>query len=161
MSDNESLSLHDATNLLLEECRTILPGIQALFGFQLIAIFNVSFDEKLGNFEQRLHLAAIVLVILAVALIMTPAAYHRQTAPMNVNAAVIKLASNALLSAMIALMAGLTIDSYIVAKAILSSAIAALLIAVPLFITIFVLWFLLPRFRTLRKLVEAELTEGQ
>src|SRR5258706_7870662 len=108
MSANEPLSLHDATNLLLEECRTILPGIQALFGFQLIAIFNVSFDEKLGNLEQMLHLAAIVLVILAVALIMTPAAYHRQTTPMNVNTAFIKLASNSLLSAMIALMCGLT-----------------------------------------------------
>src|SRR3954463_15106322 len=75
----EPLSLDSAAKHLLEECRMVLPGIQALFGFQLIAVFNEGFEKKLSGAEQRLHLAAIILVALAVALVMAPAAIHRLT----------------------------------------------------------------------------------
>jgi hypothetical protein len=68
----EALSLSKATQYLLEECRMVLPGIQALFGFQLIAVFNESFTEKLSMTEQIVHLCAIGLVTLAIALVMTP-----------------------------------------------------------------------------------------
>ena len=43
----EKLSLPEATSHLLEECRMVLPGIQALFGFQLIAVFNSRFADDL------------------------------------------------------------------------------------------------------------------
>lgn len=33
----------------------VSPGIQALFGFQLIAVFNSRFAEELTEREQRLH----------------------------------------------------------------------------------------------------------
>ena len=36
----EELPLSKAAEYLLEECRMVLPGIQALFGFQLVAVFN-------------------------------------------------------------------------------------------------------------------------
>jgi hypothetical protein len=57
----------------IEEARMMLPGIQALFGFQLIAVFNNRFME-IPTFEQELHLSAALLVAVAIALIMTPAA---------------------------------------------------------------------------------------
>src|SRR5678816_4135833 len=63
---------------LLEECRVVLPGIQALFGFQLIAVFNQTFWNRLDLSQQSLHFGAISLVVFAVALVMAPAAYHRQ-----------------------------------------------------------------------------------
>ena len=40
----------------------VLPGIQALFGFQRIAVFNQGFDEKLTSGEQQLHFLALFLV---------------------------------------------------------------------------------------------------
>ena len=49
----------------------VLPGIQAVFGFQLIAAFNNRF-QNLKPMERLLHLGAI-----AIALIMAPASYHR------------------------------------------------------------------------------------
>ena len=52
----------------------VLPGIQALFGFQLIAVFNERF-RQLSEGEQLIHFTAIMLVAIAIALIMTPAAY--------------------------------------------------------------------------------------
>jgi hypothetical protein len=45
----EHLPLSKAAQLLLEECRMVLPGIQALFGFQLIAVFNARFAERLDH----------------------------------------------------------------------------------------------------------------
>jgi hypothetical protein len=61
---------------VIEEARMVLPGIQALFGFQLIAVFNERFRD-LETPEQRLHYAALILVAAAIAIIMTPGAYHR------------------------------------------------------------------------------------
>ena len=57
----EEISLDSAAAHVLEECRMVLPGIQALFGFQLIAVFNQGFGEKLSHGQQVLHLVAIVL----------------------------------------------------------------------------------------------------
>jgi hypothetical protein len=51
----------------------VLPGIQALFGFQLIAVFNDRFQQLEGLY-QLIHFIALVLVALSVAIIMTPAA---------------------------------------------------------------------------------------
>jgi hypothetical protein len=55
------VKLADAVSHLLEECRMILPGIQALFGFQLIAQFNDGFSKNLSQAQQELHLAALLL----------------------------------------------------------------------------------------------------
>jgi hypothetical protein len=82
--EREELPLSKAFQFLLEECRMVVPGIQALFGFQLIAVFNPSFAQKLSPAEQRLHLLAIALAAVGMARIMTPAAYHRQSGPRDV-----------------------------------------------------------------------------
>src|SRR5204863_5078521 len=81
---HEELPLSKAAEYLLDECRMVLPGIQALFGFQLIAVFNSAFGEKLSSSKQRLHLLAIALLTIAIAIIMTPAALHRQKGPYEV-----------------------------------------------------------------------------
>src|SRR3982074_963763 len=80
----EEIKLDSAAAHILEECRMVLPGIQALFGFQLIAVFNDGFAEKLSAVQQRIHLASIILTVIAVALVMTPAALHRQIDPLSV-----------------------------------------------------------------------------
>ena len=74
----ETLELSDSLQLLFEECRTVLPGIQALFGFQLIVVFNQGFSEKLVPWQRQIHLVAVVLVAFAIGLIMTPASLHRR-----------------------------------------------------------------------------------
>ena len=70
----------------------VTPGIQALFGFQLVAAFNERF-RQLGPIEQALHFVALVLVALSAALIMTPAAYHRIAEPGSVSRFFVRLAS--------------------------------------------------------------------
>src|SRR6266511_756732 len=99
----EELPLSKAAEYLLEECRMVLPGIQALFGFQLVAVFNQAFSEKLTSGEQRLHLLAIALVAVAVAIIMTPAALHRGIGPMQVSATFVRASTRLLLGSMLPL----------------------------------------------------------
>ena len=73
---SEKESLKEQMGRIIEEARMILPGIQALFGFQAIAVFNDRF-EKLPVYAQDCHAAALAMVVLAIALVMLPAAYHR------------------------------------------------------------------------------------
>src|SRR5262249_28818483 len=61
---------------MLTEARVILPGAQALFGFQLAIVFTRSFAD-LPAVSMIVHTASLLLVILTVVLLMAPAAYHR------------------------------------------------------------------------------------
>jgi hypothetical protein len=139
----EQLQLKDATVILLEECRMVLPGMQALFGFQLVAVFNSGFKDALSQWEQHLHLAAVTLVAVAIALIMTPAAYHRQAGARHASDAFITLCTRILLCAMVPLALGICIDFYLVAK-VLWSGVAPVLVAV-VFAVFVAMWFVLPR----------------
>ncbi len=99
----EELLLSQAVTHLLHECRMLLPGLQALFGFQLIAVFNQRFSQDLTPAAQQIHLLALALMAIAGALVMTPAAYHRQTDPRKASESFLSLASRLLLVAMIPL----------------------------------------------------------
>jgi hypothetical protein len=146
-SSNEraDLSLNDAASHVLEECRTVAPGMQALFGFQLIAVFTTGFSEQLTSTERMLHLAAIVLVTIAIALVMAPAALHRQTEPMAVSRRFIRISSRLLMASMAPLAVGLCLDIYLVARVIVGARGIAATVAASLLGVFIVLWLLLPR----------------
>jgi len=141
----EEISLDDAATHLLEECRMVLPGIQALFGFQLIAVFNQGFGEKLSHAQQLVHLAAIVLTTLAMALVMTPAALHRQAEPTSVSERFLWIASNVVLAGMFPLALAVGLDAYVVANVVLHNDGAAAALAIALVAVFFFLWLVLPR----------------
>jgi cytochrome bd-type quinol oxidase subunit 2 len=141
----EELSLNDATSHVLEECRTVVPGMQALFGFQLIAVFSTEFRKQLSPTERALHLASIVLVTIAIVLVMAPAALHRQTEPRTVSARFIAISSRLLMASMVPLAIGICLDVYLVARATIDSGAIAGAIAVPLLAVFLIFWLLLPR----------------
>ena len=68
--------LFDKVDHVLTECRVVIPGAQALLGFQFIAMLTAGFN-KLPKSSQHVHLAAMLLIGLSLILLMTPAAYHR------------------------------------------------------------------------------------
>ena len=121
----------------------VLPGIQALFGFQLIAVFNEGFSKKLTEGMQRLHLAAIVLNCVAIALIMAPAAYQRQTSPRAVSDDFIRLASRMLVGSMFPLAASISLEIFLVGSIVLGTGWAVAIAAAAL-ILFLGLWFVLP-----------------
>jgi len=141
--DIHRLSLSKAVEYLLEECRIVLPGIQVLFGFQLIAVFSDRFATALSAGEQRLHLLAIALVAMAIAVIMTPAAYHRQTEPRHASARFIRTSTKLLLASMPLLAVAICLEFYLVARLVLHDALVAWL-AAALGVVFAGLWFALP-----------------
>src|SRR6185369_9696144 len=147
----EKISLSEAVTHLLEECRMVLPGIQTLFGFQLIVVFNAAFHERLSQAERWFHLLAIGLIVIAIAMVMAPAAYHRQSDPQAISENFIIIATRLLLYAMFPLMIALGLEFFLVARVITNSlalSIALALLVVSIFTTF---WFLLPRNRTLQE----------
>jgi uncharacterized protein DUF6328 len=146
----EKLPLPKSAEMLLDECRMVLPGIQALFGFQLIAVFNEGFSDKLDPIEQKVHLLATALVAIAVAFIMAPAALHRQTGAQHVSVAFIRTSSMLLLRSMLPLALGISLDFYLIARVILESAWSAALAAGLLGIFV-AIWFVLPRMYAARR----------
>ena len=149
---SEELSLSKAAQYLLEECRMVLPGIQALFGFQLIAVFSSGFSEKLTKPEQITHFVAITLIAVAVAIIMTPAALHRGTGSKLVTATFVNLSARLLFWSMLPLAFGICLDFYLIARVIIGRPWVSLL-AVALFAIFITLWFVLPRMHALQKTI--------
>ena len=149
----EQLSLSQSARFLLEECRMVLPGIQALLGFQLVAVFSSEFDAKLDALDQRIHLVATFLVALSVALVMTPAAYSRQAHPREVSEGFIRACTRLLLIGMFPLAIGICLEFYLIAQVILHSSLSAVF-ASALLGVFAVFWIILPRSRTLRRLLK-------
>ena len=129
----------------------VLPGIQALFGFQLIAVFNARFSEKLTAAEQRLHLGAIGLTAIAIGLIMAPAAVHRQTSPREVTDSFIRLSTRLLLLSMLPLALSICVEFFLVARIILGTAPVPALLSACLLAFLLVMWFVLPRRKLYRR----------
>jgi len=141
----EEVKLDSAASHLLEECRMVLPGIQALFGFQLIAVFNDGFDHKLATGERQLHFLALFLVALAAALVMAPAAIHRQSQQRQVSERFIWLSSLLLHVSMLPLALGLTLDVYLIARVVFDAPVVGFVFAALLLIALLALWLVLPR----------------
>ena len=151
-NEREELSLNDAASHVLEECRTVVPGMQALLGFQLIAVFSTGFHDQLSSTERMLHLTAIVLVTIAIALVMAPAALHRQTDPLAVSQRFIRISSRLLMASMVPLAVGLCLDIYLVARVIVGTRSVAVTVAMFLLAVFVVLWLLLPRLSRTRSI---------
>src|SRR5947207_3003452 len=143
--ERETISLNDAATHVLEECRTVVPGMQALFGFQLIAVFSTEFEQKLSSLERLVHLGAIVLVTIAIVLVMAPAALHRQTKPRIITQGFITISSRLLMASMAPLAIGICLDVYLIARVIIRSSPLAAVIAALLLGVFIVFWFVLPR----------------
>lgn len=144
-ADVEELSLDQSASHLLEECRTIVPGVQTVFGFQLISVFNERFAERLSQGEQLLHLAAMMLVVVAMGLVMAPAALHRMLEPHSVSRRFVETASRFMLWSLVPLALGICLDAYLVSSLILHAARWAAVVAVALLLVLAALWYALPR----------------
>ena len=135
--------MKDEARNSLDEARKVLPGIQAVFGFQLIAVFSDRFGAM--DFSLRiLHYASIALVVMAIALIMTPAAYDRIAEPRLVTARFLNTTAVLLTVAMGIFAIALSSELLVITTLILESfnaGVASAACALAVFAT---LWFYLP-----------------
>jgi hypothetical protein len=144
-------SLEKRAEAAIQESRMVLPGIQTLFGFQLIAGFNQGFRE-LASLEQHLHYVSLILTALAIAIIMTPAAYHRLVEQGSVSLFFVELISWLIAAAMVPLAVSLGLEIYVVGSVILGVRALSAMIAGGVVAIFAAMWFVFPFVMRCRKL---------
>jgi hypothetical protein len=133
----------DEIEPMLDEARMVLPGIQALFGFQLIAVINSGFD-KLSDGQRASHFAALIATLVAIALIMTPAAYHRIAEGWRASAFFMRVSSLLIAMAMIVLMIALIIEIVLIADIVFANSLVDWVLGLILLGLLGGLWFIWP-----------------
>lgn len=143
MDEVERESLKDEMRNVIEEARMVIPGVQALFGFQTMAVFNQRFGD-LPSSGVTAYMAGLGLLALAIVLLMTPAAYHRIAERGQVSRHMIDLASRLITIGMIPLAIALALDIYVVCLATLDDARIGAAAACVALCTFAAFWFAFP-----------------
>jgi len=136
-------SVEKKVEQVLIEARVVLPGVQALLGFQFVVVLTDSF-ERLPPLSQYVHLASLGLMALAMILLMTPAAYHRVAEEGHDTEHFQRLAGRLLMSATLPLALGCAGDLYVVTAMVTQSQQAAVTISLAAMIVLLGLWFGMP-----------------
>src|SRR5919202_328808 len=121
----EATPLHARIEQMLTEARVVLPGAQALLGFQLAIVLTTGFD-KLPHASKLVHAASLGAIALTVVLLMAPAAYHRIVYAGEDTEAFHRLGSRFVVAASVPLALGLAGDVYVVIAKIAESAVIGL-----------------------------------
>ena len=134
------ISVKDKIGHVLLESRMVLPGAQALLGFQIAIILQESFDALPAS-SKLVHLVSLACVALSIFLLMTPAAYHRIVEEGEETEHFHTVASRLLLVASVPLALGLTGDCFVVVRKVLDSVPMALVAAGLNLLLCLGLWF--------------------
>jgi hypothetical protein len=132
--------LSDKIKHVLTEARVVLPGAQALLGFQLIAVLTESFD-RLPDVSKYVHLASLGMIAVTVVLLMTPAAYHRIVEQGEETEHFHRFASKMVVSALVPLALGLSGGVYVVVQKVTDSTLVAVVSALVTLALFWELWF--------------------
>jgi Family of unknown function (DUF6328) len=138
--DAGSSKLEDQIDQVLEEARMVLPGAQALLGFQF-AIMLVDSFAKLPRSAQYVHLVSFGFISLTTILLITPAAYHRLVNQGEDTPDFPRFASRMVLAAMVCLALGVSTDFYVVVEKVTGSGVLALLTSLLMLGSFYGLWF--------------------
>jgi len=139
----EKENLQDEFDHIEQQARMLLPGMQAIFGFQLIACFNAAFKD-LSAIHQDMHLAALILMMLSIFTVMTPAAYHRLAESGQVSQRLVTLSTRLLMSALVPMMLSISIEIYIVTFMITKSGLISTVLSIGTFFGAVSEWFIFP-----------------
>ena len=148
--EEEGSKTKDKIRHVLTETRMVLPGAQALLGFQLIAVLMESF-ERLPTISKYVHLAGLVCIALSVVLLMTPAAYHRIVEKGEETEHFHRFASRMVLAALVPLALGICCGVFVVVRKVLDSTLIAVVASVVALAVFYELWFGLTVYRRVQR----------
>jgi hypothetical protein len=134
---------------LLTEARLIIPGAQALLGFQFIAMLTSGFD-RLPQTVKAVHALALCLVAINVILLMTPAALHRLSFNGEDSRAFLRIGSALVIAAPGFLAAGIAAETFVVLHKVSSNAAWPPIGALISFAALIGLWYALPAWLRIR-----------
>ncbi|ABF39012.1 hypothetical protein Acid345_0007 [Candidatus Koribacter versatilis Ellin345] len=118
----------------------VLPGAQALLGFQFINVWLGGFDT-ISQHAKLTHLASLCSVAIATILLVLPAAYHRIAEAGEDTANFVRFAGRMLLTAMVFLALGICGDFFVIAEKLQFSIIASTAMSGGMLALFLGLWF--------------------
>jgi hypothetical protein len=139
----ETAPLHARIEQMLTEGRVILPGAQALLGFQLVIVLTAAF-EKLPESSRILHGLALLAVALSVILLMTPPALHRIVWAGEDTEDILRTGGPITVAALFPLAFGMAADTYVVFAHITDSSAYGMVASVAVLLCLLMLWFAWP-----------------
>jgi hypothetical protein len=143
MPAETATDIHAKIEQMLTEARVILPGAQALIGFQLVVTMTKTFSQ-LAPAEQHIHFASLCAVTLSVMLLITPAAVHRMTFGGQDVLRFHQIGSIVVTLALIPLALGIAGDFYLAATRMVENrAISAIAASITL-LTLAIFWYVVP-----------------
>jgi hypothetical protein len=107
-----STSLDVRVEQMLTEARVMLPGAQALLGFQLAILLTQGF-ESLPEISKIVHTLALCCVAFTIILLMTPASIHRIGYGGENTERFFRVGSRLVIAAALPLAAGIAGDIYV------------------------------------------------
>lgn len=137
------ISTEEKIKTLETEIRVVLPGAQALLGFQFSAILTEAFD-RLPDAARYVHLASLTCIALAVVLLVAPAAYHRIATAGGDSADVDRFGTRSAVAALVPLALGMTGDVYLVIGVVTQWNASAIVAAAAALTSVLGLWFAYP-----------------
>jgi Family of unknown function (DUF6328) len=128
---------------VLTEARVLIPGAQALFGFQLAVMLMEAFGDLTPR-AKIVHVVALCCIALAVILLMAPAAFHRLAYGGENTEAFYRLGSHLVVVAALPLALGITLDLYVAATRAFETNVPAIVAAVGTGVVLLFLWCIQP-----------------
>jgi Family of unknown function (DUF6328) len=141
--ETEATPLSTKIDYMLTEARVVLPGVQALLGFQLIAVLTKPF-EQLPTELKVAHAAGLGMMALSMMLLMAPAAFHRLAFDGEDAPAVHHVGSILVAAAVGVLALGLAAEVMVAIGALTGSLEIAVFTAVPVLLVLLGLWYVWP-----------------
>ncbi|MCS0661234.1 DUF6328 family protein [Massilia terrae] len=127
---------------IVEEARVIVPGIQARFGFQTIAVFNDRFAD-LETFARARHTLGLGMVVIAIAMLMTPPIDYRACAG-HPSRRMARVASLMIRGCLVPLALGLSLDMFTVLFVVSKSVVLSICAAAATLLQLAGLWCAVP-----------------
>ncbi|NEU97005.1 DUF6328 family protein [Bradyrhizobium uaiense] len=128
---------------LLTEARVIIPGGQALLGFQFVAALTRSF-QALPGWMQSVHATGLLAVALSVLLLMTPASLHRLAYHGEDDPQFFHIGSALVIAAVLPLALGIAADISVVLYIVSEDARSAIAIGTAAFVSLLTAWYGFP-----------------
>jgi hypothetical protein len=143
LPEREMTDLHTKIDQMLTESRVILPGVQALLGFQLIVVMTAAFDQ-LPEPYQRLHFAALALAVLSIILLLAPASVHRLAYSGSDDAGFHRAGTILVTAALVPLALAISGDCFIAAWRLSGSDVGSVIAGLTSLMVLLGFWYALP-----------------
>jgi hypothetical protein len=142
-------TLNEKIKKVLDETRILVLIANIFVGFQFRSIWEKGF-EKLPKSSQLLLLLGLVIMLIVVGFLLTPAAYHRIVEKGNDSRDLHALATRLMMIVLFLFGVSLSLNLYLVTKELLGTVLGYVLLSIT-FLTCMFWWYGLEYFKLKRK----------